>query len=151
MRFSQFQVTLCAFLALPAFAVSLSTTGYTCYKNLPKTCQTTPVVQNDCDTAISDVCNQAKTANAGAILYNTTGSCTALMDLGATGNFDNSICVDAFQAITKDCILPSGANYTNSSQGGVQNMVPLADNFEQWDQDDMNKPAWLIAAAGCVS
>lgn len=153
MRPSHFQIALCAFFALPAlvFGVSLSTTTHTCYKSLPKTCQTTAVVQPDCDGVIQDVCTQGKTANAGSILYNTSESCTGAMYLGETGNFDFNTCRDAFQGITKDCMLSGGANYASGSQGGVQNMAPYADNFENWDQADTNKPGWIIAALGCVS
>ena len=107
-------------------------------------------MQPDCDGAISAVCTQGESALNSSILYNTTQSCTASLYVGQMANMAYATCVDAFQAITTDCMLSGGSGYSDNAQGGVQNMVPLASNWQDFQQADTNKPAWQIMAAGCV-
>lgn len=153
MHVSQAHFALVALTALPTLSlalVTLSTTVHTCYKTMSKTCQTSTIVQPDCDGVIADICNQGKTAVAGSVLYNTTMSCVGMMNLGDTANMPYGACETAFQAITKDCMLAGGRSFSNNAQGGVQNMVPLTAPWADWAQADTNKPSFMIQAAGCV-
>lgn len=102
-------------------------------------------MQPDCDNVINDICNQGKDAVAGSVLYNTTMSCVGMMNVGSVANMPYPVCVTAFQGITINCMLKGG-----NAQGGVQNMVPLTENWQDWNQADTNKPAFMIQAAGCV-
>ena len=153
MHFSQAHIAFVALSALPTLSlalVTLSTSVHTCYKSLGKTCQTSTIVQPDCDGVIADICNQGKTAVPGSVLYNTTMSCVGMMNVGAIANMPYDVCETAFQAITKGCMLSGGQDFAANAQGGVQNMVPLTANWADWNQADTNKPAFMIQASGCV-
>ncbi|KAI4130809.1 MAG: hypothetical protein LQ347_003241 [Umbilicaria vellea] len=148
MHISPAHIGFIALSALPTLSlalVTLSTTAHTCYKSMGKKCLTAAIVQPDCDGVIVDICNQGKAAVPGSVLYNTTMSCVGMMNLGAVANMPYNVCEATFQAITTGCMLSGG-----DAQGGVQNMVPLTADWQDWNQADTNKPSFMIQAAGCV-
>ena len=153
MHISPAHIAFVALSALPTISlalVTLSTTTHTCYKTLGKQCQTAAIVQPDCDGVIADICNQGKAATEYTPYYNTTMSCVGMMITGGMGNIPYDVCVSAFQAITTGCMLGGGPGFAANAQGGVQNMVPLSNNWQDWAQADTNKLAFMIQAAGCV-
>lgn len=153
MHISRAHIAFVALSALPTLSlalVTLSTSVHTCYRSMGKKCQTAAIVQPDCDGVIGDICSQGTTAVPGSVLYNTTMSCVGMMNVGAVANMPYSVCEAAFQAITQGCMLSGGPDFSADAQGGVQNMQPLTSNWENWNQGDTNKPAFMIQASGCV-